>query len=247
MSNEELAARIKDGKREYIEILWNQNQGIIRKIAGRYLWRAQIMRYDFEDLTQECYFALVSAVEAYKPEGGYMFITYLVYHIRNTLGNMLMLRGNDRYIVPLSLDAPIADEEGEADALGSFVPSPENLEEDATERIAMKELRTIVNEECDAETACIVWELFGDDRPGMKELAQKYGTTPSRLKKRIDAALVRIQGKARLKGIIQPRRIYRYSGGTSWNSTTESSALDNIQAEERELRRVLWGERSSHP
>ncbi len=84
-----LAARIKDGKREYIEILWNQNQGIIRKIAGRYLRRAQIMRYDFEDLTQECYFALV--------------------------------------------------------------PSPENLGEDTTERMAMK------------------------------ELAQKYGTTPSRL------------------------------------------------------------------
>lgn len=155
MSNEELAARIKDGKREYIEILWNQNQGIIRKIAGRYLWRAQIMRYDFEDLTQECYFALV--------------------------------------------------------------PSPENLGEDTTERMAMK------------------------------ELAQKYGTTPSRLKKRIDAALVRIQGKARLKGIIHPRRIYRYRGGTSWNSTTESSALDNIQAEEGELRRILWGERNSHP
>lgn len=247
MSNEELAARIKDGKQEYIEILWNQNQGIIRKIAGRYLWRAQLMRYDFEDLTQECYFALVSAVDAYKPEGGYMFITYLVYHIRNTLGNMLMMRGNDRYIVPVSLDAPIADEEGEADALGSFVPSPENLEEDTTDRIRTEELWAIINDECDPETACLLREYFGEDKPGMKELAQKYGTTPSRLQNRIKKVLVQVRRKAQLKGMIHPRRIYRYRGGTSWNSTTESSALDNIQAEERELRRILWGERNSHP
>lgn len=241
MSNEELATRIKGGGREYIEILWNQNQGIIRKVARRYLWRAQRMRYDFEDLAQECYFALVSAVEAYEPEGEYMFITYLVYHIRNTLGNMLMMRGNDRYILPVSLDAPIAEEGGEAATLGSLVPSPENLEEDAADRIEIEELWAIINEECDPETVRLLRDYYGEGRPKVKELAEKYGTSPSRLQNRIKRALVPIRGRAQLKGMIRPRRTYRYRGGTSWSSTTESSALANLQAEEAELERLLWG------
>jgi RNA polymerase primary sigma factor len=89
MSNEELVQLIQSGidtKSNY-EQLYTQNKGIIAKIAKRYAGHA-----DIEDLTQEAYFGLVSAVENYKPEEG-AFITYAGFWIRNSMSRYAYSNG----------------------------------------------------------------------------------------------------------------------------------------------------------
>lgn len=72
-TNEELAARVKAG----IDIadnmlqLWQQNRGIIHQMAKRFYGVAEI-----EDLEQEGYLALYTAVDGFEPEMGFRFITY---------------------------------------------------------------------------------------------------------------------------------------------------------------------------
>lgn len=65
MTNEQLVLRIRAGENTAANMLqlWQQNQGLIGKIAGRYRHYA-----DEEDLKQEGYFGLCAAVEHWEPE-----------------------------------------------------------------------------------------------------------------------------------------------------------------------------------
>lgn len=249
MTNEELALRIQAGQNEYMADLWIQNQGILYKLSARYLWRAEKMRYDLEDLVQECYFALVAAVKAYKPDGEYQFLAYLRYHVMNVLADMLMFRNNrDRYIVPVSLDQPVsgdgADEAGEETTLKSFLPAPMDTEEEAIRAVESQQLRELLRATLSAEDMAILLERFRDPPATLSQLAQKYGGTASWMQERLRRLIRTVQRQASLKGFVPERRAHRYKGGfgsfkTSWTSSTEAAALDNIDLEQRYLQTLL--------
>lgn len=82
MTNEELVEKIHAGENveENIERLYFQNEGLIAKIASRYIGEE-----DFEDLKQEGFFGLMTALELWSPDGGASFSTYAFYWIRQTL------------------------------------------------------------------------------------------------------------------------------------------------------------------
>lgn len=86
VKNEQLVLRIQNG--EYVADnmlrLWQQNQGMIGKIAARYSGYAEI-----EDLKQEGYLALCEAVRHYDAQRGVPFINYAVFWIK---------QGMQRYI-----------------------------------------------------------------------------------------------------------------------------------------------------
>lgn len=67
MSNEQLALRIKAGEdvADNMLKLWEQNQGMIEELAGKYCYMAEK-----EDLKQEAYFAICKAVDSYDPDKG---------------------------------------------------------------------------------------------------------------------------------------------------------------------------------
>lgn len=73
MSNEELVARIKAGidTADNMLTLWEQNKGMICKIARKYCAYA-----DIEDLQQEGYLALYPAIDGYNPDNGNKFLSY---------------------------------------------------------------------------------------------------------------------------------------------------------------------------
>lgn len=73
MTNEELVLCIQEGMNisENMLELWQQNRKFIHMIAKRFNGKAEI-----EDLEQEGYLALYAAVDGYKPEYGYKFLTY---------------------------------------------------------------------------------------------------------------------------------------------------------------------------
>ncbi len=82
MTNEELAAKIKEG----VDVpgnmlrLWEQNRGIIGKIACRYRDYEEM-----EDLKQQGYIGLCQAVEGYRPEEGIPFINYAAFWIKQSM------------------------------------------------------------------------------------------------------------------------------------------------------------------
>ncbi len=72
MTNEELATRgIYD--KEAMYRLYKHNIGLIVRICRCFASR----QYDLQDLLQEAYFPLVTAVEAFNRHGKYKFTTYL--------------------------------------------------------------------------------------------------------------------------------------------------------------------------
>ncbi len=82
MTNEELAVRIKAGidTADNMLQLWQQTRRFIRRIASRYVGAAEL-----EDLEQEGYLALYDAVDGYRPDLGFKFLTYAEYWIKQRL------------------------------------------------------------------------------------------------------------------------------------------------------------------
>lgn len=82
MTNEQLVANVQAGVdvAENMLQLWQQNQGIIGKIACRYS-----SYEDIEDLKQQGYIGLCDAVRGYRPEEGVKFITYATFWIRQSI------------------------------------------------------------------------------------------------------------------------------------------------------------------
>ena len=81
MTNEQLVLRIRTGidAADNMLQLWQQNQGLIGKIAGRYKHYA-----DEDDLKQEGYLGLCAAVQHWEPERS-AFSTTLFEYIRGTM------------------------------------------------------------------------------------------------------------------------------------------------------------------
>ena len=82
MTNEELVELIQSGENvtDNMEQLYNQNHGMIYKIAKKYTYAE-----DIEDLFQESYMALYKAACKYKKDQGAAFLTYMVMSIDRQL------------------------------------------------------------------------------------------------------------------------------------------------------------------
>ena len=94
MTNEELCLMIQhcSDKKSYLDMLYQNNKGLIFKMANRYKDFA-----DFDDLCQEGYFGLAKAAEEWK-EGEAKFSTYALYWIKRY---MIRYLENDNNVVRL--------------------------------------------------------------------------------------------------------------------------------------------------
>ncbi len=108
-SNEELCGMIQAGDAARLLDLWENNRGIIRKLARRHA--PQFGALSVEDLEQVGYVALHRAAYAWDSASGARFISYLVPCLH---GQMLRALGWKRDGLPpavASTNAPVSDEE----------------------------------------------------------------------------------------------------------------------------------------
>lgn len=137
--NEDLVNQIQSGNATLMGKLWENNQGLIAYIAGRYQYGCGQL-YDAEDLKQAGYLGLYSAAMLYSPEHGVAFSTYAVYHLCNAMREVAGLRGkHDPILDAVSLDSPLGDD-GD-DTLYRLIPGC--CDENIVER---EDLCTIVRE-----------------------------------------------------------------------------------------------------
>ncbi|WOO35999.1 sigma-70 family RNA polymerase sigma factor [Anaerocolumna sp. AGMB13020] len=96
MSNEELIKLIKLGidKKNNMEQLYIQNQGMIYAVVKRYRYACQSDHnntsiIEVEDLMHEAYFGLLKAVESYDTGQGVLFMSYAPYWIKRAVKRYL--------------------------------------------------------------------------------------------------------------------------------------------------------------
>lgn len=111
VTNEELVLEAKRGNRNALEQLWSRNQGILYNLFARYFPLCRKYHCEQEDVIQCGYFVIIRAVDAYKPEKGTKFTSYLNFHVKNEVYELFCLRGKLRP-AEVSGNAPVAGTEG---------------------------------------------------------------------------------------------------------------------------------------
>ena len=126
MSNEELAKRIQQGERDQLLTLWAQVRRFARDRAFRW-HRATGGRggVTLDDLEQEAFIALLEALEGWDEKAG-KFLTWYDLRLKAAFTAATAQRTQRDRKDPLqdclSLDAPLADQEGDPFTLADTVP-----------------------------------------------------------------------------------------------------------------------------
>ena len=92
LTNEEIVEEIRAGNnaQEYYALLWERNKRFIYYLSSRYKNLIYNRPWvDIDDIAQCGYFALVKAVDDYKPEKGYSFISFINYRLLAEVRSML--------------------------------------------------------------------------------------------------------------------------------------------------------------
>lgn len=142
MTNEEMAARIQAGENELIAPLWEQNRGLLYRLARRYEGLGRLHGLDCDDLMQCAFLALSKAVEGFQEEKGYKLTAYLPHSMRLVLRDYTNIDGRGEHPIVDSLNRPIDQEDGDAAELGDLVPDPSAVLafDDAVEREYIRRL-----------------------------------------------------------------------------------------------------------
>ena len=141
MSNEELIINSENTPELYNK-LYMHNLKLIHKMCNlffaRYELRAKKCGLEYDDLVQECYFAIPEAVKGYKKNGsGMKFVTFLHYPVLNRLKMLFSLRTVSGSKEPLntscSLNEPLPYDE-ELTLLDTVPDNNINVENDIVEQ-----------------------------------------------------------------------------------------------------------------
>lgn len=135
MTNEELAIQAKAGDKGAITQLWSQTRGIVFLKLARYYNRnpERFARcgVTMDDLEQEGFFAVQEAVEAFNPDKGWKFTSWLNYPLQNRVNAILGIKNGYIKRIALnecySLDEPISQESDDM-TLGDSVEDQTALE-----------------------------------------------------------------------------------------------------------------------
>lgn len=215
MSNEELARRIQAGEQESMAELWRRVQRLAVKLMLRYApdyaRRGNVV--DLDDMTQAAYIAVHEAVQDYREDKPFRFVSYLSYHVRNEAAALLGFRTAKRRIKAVSLNAPL-DEDGDTE-LADLIPdeTAEAALDDVIEREYRRELRAVLND-ClkglPPEQGETIRARFFARLP-LEEIARYHGMNVAWARKQEDRALRSLRKPRTLQ------RLRQFRSGTTVN------------------------------
>lgn len=147
MTNEELAVLAQSGDQTALAELWERNRPLCIKHSRKYMGLCVQAGIDVEDLMQELYFGFHAAVEAFEPNKGFAFTTYLTRHCWRVCADALHVR-NGRKLPPrpVSLQAPVGEEDSDAEIQDLIADEAgEQPHEDVENRLYIEQFRTALN------------------------------------------------------------------------------------------------------
>lgn len=137
MTNEELVQLYRQGNKEALNDLIEQNKGVVMKLANKFYINSNSI--DIDDLIQEGYAGLITAVNKYDfdRENKAQFITYAMNCIHQCMYSFLVghstkeIKNNEFYNNCTSLNTPVGEsEESELnDTIGGIDYNFENVED----------------------------------------------------------------------------------------------------------------------
>ena len=183
MTNEELSLLIRSGHREYYAELWKNTAKLftLKALSFYNSNKQRCIKYGIEldDLVQSCFPALVLAVDAYAPESGFVFNSYLNFHVKNIFAEMTGLKGKQTPPTDISLNEVLIDGETER---GELIPDEaafaqfERVDYDITLSQLKAVLESIMDELPPIE-AQVIRERFYNQNT-LKDVAEHLSVTP---------------------------------------------------------------------
>lgn len=142
LTNEQLAAAIRGGETDLLQVLWERTEKLIKMLIMRNVKFKRLPNsVDIEDLLQCGYFALLRAVEAYKPDKGLKFNTYLNFHVKNVIREELK---QAEQLKEFSYNKTVQSSDDEIELIELM--TDENAEEDIYSRLELTDTQRIVAE-----------------------------------------------------------------------------------------------------
>lgn len=206
MTNEELVAEIRNGKKEYCLQLWEQVERFITIKARDYFATLYANRgITVEDLQQAGYLALMDAVRTYSADRGANFISFLSYWLHNRFSEAAGLRTDRTAADPLnnsvSLDAPIGeDQDG---TLSDIQADPRDNVAEAETRVYLQQLRADLEKALDSlgpNEADAIRQRFFQGKT-LKEAAEERGVSLDLIRQREAKGLRMLRRSARRNGL----------------------------------------------
>lgn len=207
MSNEELAVKIQAGELNYLPELWEQTKKWITASYKRMLGSNSASQDRFigsgvtlDDLQQEGYFALLEAVDAYKPDAGYRFITYLKFPLMKRFFTSIGLRTakgkNDLLTASIRLDKPVAGEDkditlAETIADENSLTAFENILEDVYREQLHNKLEFCLNRLDSQQQKAIKAKYYNNKT--FEQIADELGCSTERARQIIRTALQKLR------------------------------------------------------
>lgn len=183
MTNEELALRAQAGDLDARNQLWEAVRRLCYKLAHRFFPLCQRAGIERADLKQELFFGFLAALDAFDPDKGYLFNSYLEYTVRKACANALGIRNGKRLDPPASLQTPVGED---CDELQDLIPDTTSGQpfEDAENRVFNEQLHAALDTCLDAlddrrrETICARFY----DGLTLAEVSKQLGCSPQRVR-----------------------------------------------------------------
>lgn len=230
MTNEEIVAKIKAGieTADNMLLLWQQCRLFIHSIAIHFQGKAEL-----EDLEQEGYLALYDAVDGFKPEYGYKFITYAGIWINQRIKKYIQ---NNTLVQIGSLDRYLTDDEDDVTLL-DMIASDVDVEVDVLTDEQNKQLKSILWPLVDAlpdKQSKVLRDRYQGNKT-LREAGESIGATVDQVRNIETKALrsIRYSRHARVLRAFLDDDVYSMGvSGTSanrfkstWTSATERAAF----------------------
>lgn len=248
MTNEELAAKIKAGERERVPELYQQIERLLYRVANRFYNRfSQICEaagITCDDLSQAGFFAMLKAVEAFDPQSGYRFTTFLSHHLKNEFQSLAGMRTR----VPLNYSKSIDEEVPGADDLYLSDMLPDETAERDFEQaehrvynqglsVSLDRALSLLPEACET----LVRERYYSGKT-LSQIAEECGVTLQAIRQREQKAfhLLRTGERLRILKAYRDETIDRYAYRSSLSAWKTSGASSTELTAER-LERISKG------
>ena len=236
MTNEELVREIQAGDETLYAVLWEQVERFVSQQANRTA-RTLTDRpaADYDDLYQSGYEAMRKAAETFEPAREKSFIGWYAYYLKSAFAEAADYRKASPSTV--SLDALIAGAEDLT--LADTIPDPTDHYEDAEQTIWQEQLRSELEQALDtlpeAEQDTVRRRFWQGET--LKEISEREGVTPSRIRQREYSALCKLRRhRRRLEQFLGERvGYYRHVGVDRFQTTGTSAVEELVLMREREL------------
>lgn len=232
-NNETLVCKIQAGHEEYIALLWANLQRYIKAAAIKYYNRfaERFRQYGVEvdDLYQVGFFALLNAIEAYNPDRGYKFTTYLTYPLKNQFNALMGVRGGKVTKAGKSISCSVSsstllsdDEDGGLTIEDTIADDTAEFVDGSLEKIYTKKLREDLETALDninpRQAAAVRCVYFKEPDKYNNHKSAKYAYAAKGLEAlRVSDVL------QEYKDDIITTRAYR--GGNEWYSSVEATII----------------------